>query len=688
MRRGSPRRARRRSRRGSPRACAGGVDRVVVARDRQRRRADAAELPAQVERGERLAAAPRSRPPAVERSIASNARRPSRSGRGAGVNQRSIPAGAIASMPSARTVARALVPALGRPELQRRCEQSTRRSTRSGASQREPHADHAAERQPAERHALDAEVVEQRRARRRRGRRPCTGRAGPASAPWPRVSKRSDAVAVGERRRLVVPHLRASCRASSRTSRRARPSGPSTTVMDARRSLRSSSARSMKATAAARSRLAAQVRRSRFARIRSGSTGQALERLVQRPRAAPPVPRERVASARRHSLCQAPAARSCSPAIAASSTPTRPRTDRAAARARIAPTGFCLCGIADEPPRPPPLASATSPTSVCASSTMSSATFSTAPAAIAERARRAPPTGRAVAVPGQRRLVEPELAREARRARRARASPSAASVPAAPPSCAGEPAARAAAPARRVDAGQPARGLEPERHRQRLLQQRPARHHACRGARAASARARRRPPRRARPASAPARASRRASPRVSSDVLAGRAAVDALAARRRPRAARCTSGTTGLPELAARRARARRRRSGRVARARRSRRPPRRGITPARGLARAPARPRRRASPAARPRRTTASARPPGTKIGVNRPLDVKEDGLALALEVDVEPVAVVLAGDQRLARRRVLDRRQHRVGGVGLRLVREVDPRDELLQQPAGETR
>ena len=55
-------------------------------------------------------------------------------------------------------------------------------------------------------------------------------------------------------------------------------------------------------------------------------------------------------------------------------------------------------------------------------------------------------------------------------------------------------------------------------------------------------------------------------------------------------------------------------------------------------------------------------------------------------LEVDVELVAVGAAlGDERRARL-LVEAREHRIGGVGLRLVGEVQARDDLVQQPAGE--
>ena len=56
------------------------------------------------------------------------------------------------------------------------------------------------------------------------------------------------------------------------------------------------------------------------------------------------------------------------------------------------------------------------------------------------------------------------------------------------------------------------------------------------------------------------------------------------------------------------------------------------------------------------------------------------------ALEVDVELVAAVDGpGDEGRARL-LVEAGEHRVGGVGLLLVGEVQARDDLVQQPAGE--
>src|SRR4051812_32736855 len=68
---------------------------------------------------------------------------------------------------------------------------------------------------------------------------------------------------------------------------------------------------------------------------------------------------------------------------------------------------------------------------------------------------------------------------------------------------------------------------------------------------------------------------------------------------------------------------------------------------------------------------------------------DGEEDGLIGALEMDVEAVAAVLAGrDEGGPGIVVREAGEHRVGGVGLLLVLEVQPRDDLVQEAAGEDR
>ena len=99
---------------------------------------------------------------------------------------------------------------------------------------------------------------------------------------------------------------------------------------------------------------------------------------------APPVSASASESAP-HSACHAPAARSCSCSPPRAARPARAAV-RAQARASTAVAGLRLCGIVDDPP---PAASRTSPTSVCASRTTSRPIFA---AAVARRPRARPPS--------------------------------------------------------------------------------------------------------------------------------------------------------------------------------------------------------------------------------------------------------------------------------------------------------
>ena len=104
--------------------------------------------------------------------------------------------------------------------------------------------------------------------------------------------------------------------------------------------------------------------------------------------AAPPAAAS-AAEMASHSDCHAPAARSCSCTRLPVSRPAAACARRAQASVRIDPTGFCLCGMVEDPPRPAPAGSATSPTSVWAISTTSSAIFASDPASIASADPRA-----------------------------------------------------------------------------------------------------------------------------------------------------------------------------------------------------------------------------------------------------------------------------------------------------------
>ena len=83
--------------------------------------------------------------------------------------------------------------------------------------------------------------------------------------------------------------------------------------------------------------------------MRSASTSRASKRRAQPARGgAGDASAARVSG--RHSACQAPAPRSCSWTIAASSVATSPGACFAQPSAEIAATGLCLCGIEVEPP--------------------------------------------------------------------------------------------------------------------------------------------------------------------------------------------------------------------------------------------------------------------------------------------------------------------------------------------------
>ena len=214
----------------------------------------------------------------------------------------------------------------------------------------------------------------------------------------------------------------------------------------------------------------------------------------------------------RHSLCQAPAARSCSWTIAASSVATRPGACCAQPSAEIAATGLCLCGIEVEPP---PRPSRTSPTSVWASSVTSRAALPTAPAATPSAPASSPIRPRSVCHGSSGASRPRSRARWASDARVAvQRADRAAELR----------RERHAAPGRRAassSADHPARGLQAERRRHGLLEQRAAddRRVAVRAAPA--------PPRRRR-----RRAGRRSSGTSARLVDEHRRGVDRVLARR------------------------------------------------------------------------------------------------------------------------------------------------------------
>ena len=171
--------------------------------------------------------------------------------------------------------------------------------------------------------------------------------------------------------------------------------------------------------------------RSRLRRIRSESTRSPASRDASRETAPPPS--RSVSANAGHSACHAPAARSCSWSIAACRTATCALIPRTAARISIGSTGLCFCGRADDPPRPAPVRSETSPTSVCARSTTSNATFPATPAATPSADATSTTRARAVChgSVGSERASSAESSCATSRPRSARA----AIVPAAPPNC-------------------------------------------------------------------------------------------------------------------------------------------------------------------------------------------------------------------------------------------------------------
>ena len=175
-------------------------------------------------------------------------------------------------------------------------------------------------------------------------------------------------------------------------------------------------------------------------------------------------------------------------------------------------------------------------------------------------------------------------------------------------------------------------------------------------------------------------------------------------ARRRPAPRRRPAAPAPAAAPGCRRPRPSRRRSrGPAGRGPRRPRSPRRRPSSARGPARAAAR-ASAASTSSRARNQasseTAAAAPPRAKVPSKSPRHARvpdhrsssyreEHGLALALQVDVEPVAVV--GRRRrsaCARGLVGQRPQDDVLGVGLGLVGEVDAGDDAVEDAAREHR
>src|SRR5487761_1284544 len=89
--------------------------------------------------------------------------------------------------------------------------------------------------------------------------------------------------------------------------------------------------------------------------------------------------------------------------------------------------------------------------------------------------------------------------------------------------------------------------------------------------------------------------------------------------------------------------------------------------------------------PIEQPSATTGAPAGPSSEAA-RRSSDIEEDRLALALQPDVEPQhrAGLSHGDESLTAVSFGNRRQHGVGGVRFRLVREVQPGDQAVQQAA----
>ena len=176
-----------------------------------------------------------------------------------------------------------------------------------------------------------------------------------------------------------------------------------------------------------------------------------------------------------HSDAQFPAERSCSWISAARMEAARCGAICAQARAVAQATGFRLCGMVDEPPRPAAAGSETSPISVCISSETSRAIFPQVPARMAKALATSPSRSRWLCQ-GASGSGSPSSCASPSATSKPRL-PSAASVPAAPPNCSTSASSRNRfrRPRERDKRRRIAGGFQPERHRQSLLQPR-ARH--------------------------------------------------------------------------------------------------------------------------------------------------------------------------------------------------------------------
>ena len=191
---------------------------------------------------------------------------------------------------------------------------------------------------------------------------------------------------------------------------------------------------------------------------------------------APAVCRKSCGSAT-HSACHAPSARSCSCVAANERRDERDSEPRRGDRRHRVDRDCASAASSDEPPLPGFAPSDSSPTSVCARSATSPAILLIAPAATPSAAAT---VGDAIAlgVPGQVGLRAARARSASNAATRGPASPSEASVPTAPPNCSGSVVGAERFERAHLARGErePARRLEAEGDRRRLLQERTTGH--------------------------------------------------------------------------------------------------------------------------------------------------------------------------------------------------------------------
>ena len=276
----------------------------------------------------------------------------------------------------------------------------------------------------------------------------------------------------------------ADCGSPSSTSRSGRPADTARAPASATRSCAAArpsvSASSDVTCSASGSPLAA----ARLALIRATSTVSPPSSSAAQD-AAEPVRLSRSASGS-HSACQAPAARWYSCSAAAAMVASRPGTRLVQPRMAMAATGFCFCGMAEEPPRRgelPPAAPETGAGAFVHLGHLGLRQERDVAGDLAEDGVRAGQRRgqldqpQPVRVPGQGRQRQRQLLGQQRRhprpavpQRRQRAR-GPAELDRQPPG-----ADRRQAGPRVIQRGQPARGHQPERDGHGLLEQRPADH--------------------------------------------------------------------------------------------------------------------------------------------------------------------------------------------------------------------